>query len=167
MGTVLIKKRVRYSAMSWFLTVFAVVLLGCIGFDWINYDALWEVLTFWLCVVSITVPTLWYAPLSVSVTASKGLVVRRPLTALRIPSEMISSVRRCPPTMGAMRICGSGGFMGYWGWFRERDLGRYFAYYGKSSDCFLVTLTDGRKYMIGCEAPDEILNQLAQTVKKP
>lgn len=66
----------------------------------------------------------------------------------------IAEVKLCQPTMGAIRICGSGGFFGWYGWFREGDIGKYFAYYGKSSDCFLVTLKDGRKYMLGCtDAP--------------
>lgn len=60
--------------------------------------------------------------------------------------------------MGALRICGSGGFFGYWGWFKERDLGKYFAYYGKSSDCFLVTLKSGNKYMLGCTEPEEMVD---------
>lgn len=56
--------------------------------------------------------------------------------------------------MGEKRIFGSGGFFGWYGWFSEADLGKYFAYYGKASDCFLVTLKNGRKYMLGCaDAP--------------
>ncbi|WP_300877569.1 PH domain-containing protein [uncultured Duncaniella sp.] len=62
--------------------------------------------------------------------------------------------------MAEKRICGSGGFMGYWGWFSERDLGKYFAYYGKASDCFLVTMKDGRKYMLGCQNPAEMVDAI-------
>ncbi len=50
--------------------------------------------------------------------------------------------------------------MGYWGWFSERDLGKYFAYYGKASDCFLVTMKDGRKYMLGCQNPAEMVDAI-------
>ncbi|MBE6230681.1 MAG: hypothetical protein E7119_08940 [Bacteroidales bacterium] len=35
--------------------------------------------------------------------------------------------------------------------FHEHDSGKYFAYYGRSSDCFLVELKDGRKYLLGCK----------------
>ena len=72
----------------------------------------------------------------------------------------VKSVRLCPPTMGAIRIFGSGGFLGYWGWFKERDLGKYFAYYGRSSDCFLVELKDGRKYMLGCKNPQKMVEYI-------
>ena len=72
----------------------------------------------------------------------------------------IESVRLCPPTMGEKRLFGSGGFLGYWGWFSERDLGRYFAYYGKASDCFLVRMRDGRQYMIGCEDAPKMVDYI-------
>ena len=62
--------------------------------------------------------------------------------------------------MGAMRLFGSGGWFGYYGWFSERDLGKYFAYYGKSSDCFLVRLKDGRQYMLGCNDAQEVVKYI-------
>ncbi len=55
---------------------------------------------------------------------------------------------------------GSGGFLGYWGWFAEKGLGRYFAYYGRKSDCFLVTLKDGRKYVLGCREASDLVGAL-------
>ncbi len=66
----------------------------------------------------------------------------------------------CPPTMAERRICGSGGFFGYWGWFKEPSIGKYFAYYGKASDCFLVELKDGKKYLIGCSNPSEVVSYI-------
>lgn len=95
-------------------------------------------------------------PVSVSV-GSDTLNVNMALRSKRIPLPDIESVRLCSPTMGAKRICGSGGLFGWYGWFREGDIGKYFAYYGKASDCFLVTLKSGRKYMLGCQdAPDMV-----------
>ena len=79
--------------------------------------------------------------------------IRSLLRSHTIPLSEIVSVRAIQPTMGALRICGSGGFMGYWGLFREGDIGPYRAYYGKASQCFLVTLRDGKKYMLGCQNP--------------
>ena len=104
-------------------------------------------------VLVITNIALWYAPMSLSL-ADGVLSINRSMRIKDIPVADIASVRMCPPTMAARRICGSGGFMGYWGLFSEPDLGRYFAYYGRASDCFLVTLRDGRRYMLGCtDAP--------------
>ena len=50
--------------------------------------------------------------------------------------------------------------MGYWDRFREKGLGKYFAYYGKASDCFLVTLRDGRKYKLGCDDAGEMVSAI-------
>ena len=69
------------------------------------------------------------------------------------------------PTMAKKRICGSGGWFGYYGWFSEPSIGKYFAYYGKASDCFLVTLKDGKKYVLGCESPDEMVEVINKLIK--
>ena len=66
--------------------------------------------------------------------------------------------------MGERRVCGSGGWFGYWGWFHDRELGRYFAYYGKSSDCFLVRLRNGRNYVIGCQNSQTIVDEVCKKI---
>lgn len=108
---------------------------------------------------------LFYMPLSIA--ADKyAIYIIRSLRIKAIPIEMIKSARICPPTMGARRISGSGGFMGYWGWFRERDLGKYFAYYGRSSDCFLIELKHGRKYMLGCQNAPKMVEYINSLLKQ-
>lgn len=106
---------------------------------------------------------LVYMPLSVSVDDC-FLTVHRPLWAKRIPLTDIEKVEVMQPTMGEQRLLGSGGFMGYWGRYEERDLGNYFAYYGRSSDCFLVRLRDGRQYMLGCENPAEMVAEISKRI---
>jgi len=66
--------------------------------------------------------------------------------------------------MAARRICGSSGLGGYWGWFSERDIGRYFAYYGKASECFIVKLRSGRQYMIGCNDAAKIVGTITRSI---
>lgn len=98
----------------------------------------------------------YYAPKAISVD-DHFLEIHRGINVKQIPLTEIESIKLCPPTMAEKRLLASGGFFGYWGWFSERDLGKYFAYYGKASDCFFVTLKDGRHYMLGCENPSEIV----------
>lgn len=107
---------------------------------------------------------LWYAPVSVSLDG-RELSVRRPLRSKKISLADIASVDLCPPTVAERRICGSGGFLGYWGRFYEPSVGRYFAYYGKASDCFLVTLRDGRRYMLGCNNAPTMVEALKKSLK--
>lgn len=100
-----------------------------------------------------------YGPKSIKAD-SDYITVKTLLKRIKIPMRDVESVKLLQPTMGAIRICASGGFMGYWGLFREGDIGRYCAYYGKASDCFLVKLKTGDKYMLGCENPDAMVNYI-------
>lgn len=100
--------------------------------------------------IILCLTALFFMPLSVSIKDG-GVNINRPLKTKSIPLNRIASAKLCPPTMAEKRICGSGGWFGYWGWFSEPSIGKYFAYYGKASDCFLVELKDGKKYMLGCE----------------
>ncbi len=56
--------------------------------------------------------------------------------------------------------------MGYWGMFKEGDIGHYTAYYGKASDCFLVRLDNGDKYVLGCKNPDEMIAYIKRMISE-
>lgn len=107
---------------------------------------------------------LFYAPLSISVD-NEELNVNRCWKVKSIPLSDIESVQLCPPTMAERRLCGSGGWFGYWGWFREPSIGKYFAYYGKASDCFLVRLKNGGQYILGCENPKDMVAYLSSKIR--
>lgn len=107
----------------------------------------------------ICLASLWYMPLSITATPD-GVLIRRPLRIKVLPMDLIESVELCPPSIRPRRVCGSGGWMGYWGWFSRADIGRYFAYYGREADCFLITLRNGRRYMLGCNAPQAITDYI-------
>lgn len=112
-------------------------------------------------ITALCLAALFFMPMSVEVAEGR-LTVMFPLRFRSFPLDEIESARICRPTMGERRICGSGGFCGYWGWFSERDFGKYFAYYGKASDCFIVTLKNGRKYMLGCSDPQAIVDAIGR-----
>ncbi|MCX4285301.1 PH domain-containing protein [Duncaniella muricolitica] len=104
-------------------------------------------------------------PLSISLD-NESLNINRSLKIKSIPLTEIANVKLCAPTMGAKRICGSGGWFGWYGWFSEKDLGKYFAYYGKASDCFLVTLKNGKKYMLGCKDTPKMVNAINEIINQ-
>lgn len=97
---------------------------------------------------------------------SNYIVLGSLLRGKSIPMSEVENVELFQPTMGAIRICGSGGFMGYWGTFREGDIGKYYAFYGKASDCFLVRLKNGRKYVLGCNQPDKMVDYIKSQISK-
>lgn len=145
------KKDVKFSTYSIVLSILTFFLVVGI-FIW-QYNKTGLDVLVWVLFALIVIWgffCLYYSPLSLELTDS-SLNVNRCLRIKEIPLSEISSVKLTSPTMGERRISGSGGFLGYWGWFSERDLGKYFAYYGKASDCFLVSLKNGKKYMLGCK----------------
>lgn len=154
------KKKVELSTYSISISALSTALIcGVIIYALKQPDNIWSVAILGIVVIGLFLSTLFYMPISVSVD-NKNLEIHRPLKIKSIKLNDISEVKQCPPTMAAFRICGSGGWFGWFGWFRERDLGKYFAYYGKASDCFLVTLKDGRKYMLGCKDAPEIVSEI-------
>lgn len=102
---------------------------------------------------------LFYSPQSVEISDT-SLRVNRILAHKTLPFSQIRSIELCSPTMSERRDMGSGGFLGYWGHFSERSIGRYFAYYGKASDCFLVRLADGSQYLLGCQNPAGVVDSV-------
>ena len=156
------KQRVILSSFSLVVTIISnAVLVFAMFFN--NTPAYIQIILGIVWGVTV-LASLFYMPLSISADKA-AIYISRSLKIKAIPIQDVASVKICPPTMGAIRICGSGGFFGYWGWFKERDLGKYFAYYGKSSDCFLVELKNGRKYMLGCQNAPKMVQYIQSLLK--
>lgn len=149
------KKKVSLSNFCIVLTCLLEVVFVAVLFFTVEEPvpfALWAVL-----VVAINILGIWHMPVSVE-AGVKAIKVHKTFSTLVLPYTTIASVERIQPTMGAIRIFASGGFFGYWGIFREAGIGTYHAAYGRASDCFLVTLKDGKKWMLGCYNPDQIVS---------
>ena len=139
------KRNVKLSSYSIVLSGLSFVVFGMLLVNALRRDApLWMIWSLGIAIFILCFAALCYTPLSVSVDGM-NLCIQRPLKT--------------------RRIVGSGGWFGYYGWFSERDLGRYFAYYGKASDCFLVTLRDGRKYMLGCDDAPAMVEAIKDKMK--
>lgn len=148
--------RVKLSTYALIMSVVGVaVILAVAVYQWLRGEAMVAAILAGM-IVLLGVLALFYMPLAIGVDGDV-LFVRRPLRTKMIPLEDIESCRPVQPTISERRICGSGGWMGYWGRFSEPSIGRYFAYYGRASDCFLVRLRDGRQYLLGCEDPAAIV----------
>ncbi|MDE6341413.1 MAG: PH domain-containing protein [Muribaculaceae bacterium] len=102
---------------------------------------------------------LFYSPMILRLT-DDSLNVETSFRVKKFPLSEIEEVKICPPTMAERRIFGSGGFMGYWGWFRESSIGKYFAFYGQASQTFLIRMKSGRQYMLGCSDSTEMAEAL-------
>lgn len=153
------KQKVYLSTYSIIVSIICyIVLIGCICFA-ANQNNQWGIWSLFAVIILMSIGVLFFTPMSISVD-DNNLTVNFSIRNKDFPLSQIESVKLCPPTMAEKRIVGSGGFFGYWGWFKERDLGKYFAYYGKASDCFLVTLKNGKKYMLGCNDAPEMVAEI-------
>lgn len=161
-----IKQRVELSSYCWIISAFSSTFIcGIFLYALQRPD---NNLTVWIsgaAIIMLFLSTLCFMPLSISLD-NDSLNINRPLKIKSIPLSDIAEAVLCQPTMGAKRICGSGGWFGWYGWFSEKDLGKYFAYYGKASDCFLVTLKNGKKYMLGCKDAPEMVNAIKEKINQ-
>ena len=155
------KSKVKLSGYSLGVTIIVLGVL-IVGLVFVEDKKSWFFLftvTFLLLLFSFR-----YSP--VKIQADENNVVIKCITRRhKLKMNEVESVELFQPTMTSFRLCGSGGFMGYWGIFKEGDIGRYAAYYGKASDCFLIRMKNGDKYVLGCENPEEIVNFINSQIR--
>lgn len=149
---------VKFSLFSKIITIGVFGLLVGIG----AYCALMGepkgIIVLFICLI-LLIPSLYYSPKSIKVDDTT-LTINTYLSKHKLLIRNIENVDYYLPMMVNLRICASGGLMGYWGIFRGMDIGNYMAYYGKSSECFLVRMKNGDKYVLGCENPDAMMKYI-------
>ncbi len=155
------RSKIAFSRFASILTavLFVLLFVGCIA-SIHNKTSFVMILSVYVVLI---VCALLYGTAYVEATPDKiilGSLLRRKTILMRD----VAGVELFQPTMGAIRIFASGGFMGYWGFFKEGDLGRYYAFYGKSSDCFLVRLKNGDKYVLGCTNPESMVDYIKSQI---
>ena len=121
------KRKVNISKYSMIITIIGFILLVASMIIYLNNDQ--EILSYIIggLLVVMCVLSLFFTPVSVSVDES-FLNVNMTLRVKSIPLQHIKSVAICPPTMSEKRIFGSGGWFGYWVWFSDPSIPKYFSY---------------------------------------
>lgn len=156
------KSKIALSRVSTILTAITilVLLVGCIVTVH-EKSKFFILLSIYLILI---VFALFYGTLYVKAD-SDYIIMGSILRKRKIRISDIESIELFQPTMGAIRICGSGGFLGYWGMYKEGDIGRYYAFYGKAADCFLIRMKNGDKYVLGCENPSAMVDYINSLIK--
>lgn len=151
------KSKVALSTYCKVIT-FALIILLIIGIvsccD--NESKLWALVVISIALISFS---LFYFPTSIETTNS-SLIIHRFLKSKIIPYTSISSADTCIPSAGGLRLCGSGGFLGYWGYFNDIIIGTYFGYYGNRNQCILIKLKNGMQYVVSCEEPIQMISSI-------
>ena len=108
---------------------------------------------------------IYYCPKYIEATNSL-LIIGKLISKKVLPLADIASVTPYQHTMNFGAPLGSSGFMGYWGHYRNQELGK-FSVYGTSLDqLILVILKSGKQYVISCKNAEEMSNQINLRLSK-
>ena len=109
------KSKVHFSTYCTIITI-AVLVLFVVGIVATRNESS-KCLIFSIITALATLAGLYYCPVSVTAD-SKSVKIHRLLSGDKTFNYSdIESVDTFYPSPGALRLCGSGGFFGYWGYF--------------------------------------------------
>ena len=156
------KSKVKYSTLSWVLTLAITVglVVGLVA-TWGEPEGFYTILAI---LVVMFIPSLFFAPVSLSADKD-AIVIQSPFKKHSIPMKEVVNVERYRPLPGTIRTCASGGFMGYWGTFRDSVSKNYIGFWGED-ECFMVTLASGKKYLLGCQNSDTMLAHIRSQIAR-
>lgn len=102
---------------------------------------------------------LIYMPMSIGAD-NTYLYINRSLFSKRIPFKGIETICLYQSDEPGVSIFSSNGWFGNWGWYRNKNLGKYFSYNGSNQNSIYVRTKSGKQYMLGCENPQSIINHV-------
>lgn len=143
------KSKVHFSIYCKIITA-AVIVLFAIGIATTTMEK--STCCLLIAVAALAVATgLYYCPVCVEAGADSVKIHRLLSRPRKFRYSDIEAADTCYPSAGGIRLCGSGGFFGYWGYFSDIIIGQYFGYYADRSQCFYIRLKNGRQYVASCE----------------
>ena len=157
------KSKVRFSAYCVIVTV-AVVALFLIGIVATRHQSD-KCIGLSVIAVVTTLAGLFYCQMSVSSVSNSVKILRLLSGCMTFKYSDIEAVDTCYPSAGGLRLCGSGGFFGYWGYFSDILIGQYFGYYADRRQCLYIKLKNKKQYVISCENHIEIVKTIQRSLK--
>lgn len=158
------KQKVKFSWFSILLTAL-VLTLFVVGTIMLQGNA--EKFTLFCIIMGgVTIAGLYYCPVSIEANElgiSLHCLLSSPKTFLY---DTIQSVDTCYPSFGGLRLCASGGYFGFWGYFRDFMIGTYIGYYGSRNNCILVKLMEGKQYVLGCDNAAAMVDYIQSQMNK-
>ena len=117
--------------------------------------------------LTIIVLTVLFAPVKYTITNSM-IIVNRLGPNVLITIESIEEIRRLQKKeLGiALRLFGSGGFLGGYGLFYTSRLGIFNAYVTNRETLVFIKCDNGKKILLSPERPEEFLDIVAQARKQ-
>ncbi len=119
-------------------------------------------------IIVITIISVAYAPRYYSIEADEIKIHRMLLKPVKIAISDVSGVEVVNKTQlrGSIRIWGSGAFLGYFGWFISKKIGKAMWYATRMDQAIIIETHNNKRFLI---SPDNIvlfLDQLPHLIKK-
>ncbi|MDE6283027.1 MAG: hypothetical protein K2L97_03440 [Muribaculaceae bacterium] len=156
------KSRVKWSRLSITITilVISIFLIAIIG----STHNMAATLALSAVLMLLILLAIFYSPVELSVN-NREISIKKIIGCKKIPLDQIVTVSPYNPSPWLnMRLPGSFGLMGYWGWFADSETGTYFGYYGDNTDCIILKLKSGRQYVLGCRNSDEMAKYICNII---
>lgn len=154
-------QKTKLASRSVGYTIAILALLASIGFFLVSKRDIAIGCVLWSCLVAWTLCALFFLPRRLEL-CNGALTIVFPLRRKRIGLSQIEQAKPYGVTMNFVRTFGSGGYLGWWGWFRNQELGRFIVYASDLDHVMLVTMRTGKRYVISCADPEAMSQAIAQ-----
>ena len=169
------RQRISYDSSDYSGSVIIwILVIGCIflfcwwtpggngtgwGWSWWWWIIIFFLVFWWIC-------ALCFAPLDVYADDDE-VRIRRPFKTRKIRMSEIKSVEPYQVSRNAKGKTFKSApirTFGHWGHYNDEKIGDYFAYYGKPDNTVLITLKDGRKYVVGGTDAKELSDYINERI---
>lgn len=156
-----ITQKTYLSKTSIVVTIFVVALMIGIAISmlFIGKEVAWVSILVLAVLVGICASAMFFMPTWVEAD-DEALTVIFPW---RRRSFLLSDIAEGMPFADAKkmwRLCGSGAFFGWWGWYAAKGTGKFMLYASNLDDLLLLKLANGKKYVISCVDSAQLLQKL-------
>lgn len=161
------KQKTKWAVLSVWGTLLSVSLLFGLGLYIMlaEKDAAYIAWILWGLLAVMCLSAMFFYPREIQIKDG-GLNIVFPLRTRTFPLTEIAKAEPYQVTMNFVRICGSGGLFGWWGLFRNQELGRFVVYASELDHVFLVELNDGSRYVISCPDPETMCAMIRDAIRK-
>lgn len=108
---------------------------------------------------------LYYCPKYVE-TNRFQVIIGRLFFKKTIRIQDVESARPYQITMSFSNWLGSYGFFGYWGWYRNQELGKFFVSATNLKQLIVIRLKNGRTYVLSCLDAESMARQINMLLAK-
>lgn len=153
-----IRQKTYWSKTSIVVTVLVGALMAGVIYFVESVSIIISILLLLLLIV-MCVTALMFMPVEVRLN-DKTLTVMFPARYKDFPRSEIVEAVPFTDAKRMWRLCGSGAFFGWWGWFSAKGVGKFMMYASNLDHLLLIQLRNDKKYVFSCEEEECIISAL-------